>query len=194
MEAAATLPLESWTNFYVIIGSAAGGLTGLTFVVIALVADAHTVRLTGLRAFITPTIIHFCSVLGLSALLNVPGQTSHSLTWCLGVGGVAGLFYSVSTIYSMNLTRTHTQYVPVISDWVWNAVLPTISYLLLACAGWSTSAHAAASLYVVAGVSVLLLLIGIHNAWDIAVWFTAERPETQSQDSKQPPSGTPPVP
>jgi uncharacterized membrane protein len=44
------LPLQAWTNFYVIISSAAGGLTGLTFVVIALVADAHAVRLTTDRA------------------------------------------------------------------------------------------------------------------------------------------------
>ena len=40
-------------------------------------------------------------------------------------------------------------------------------------------AHAAAALYVTAGVSLLLLFIGIHNAWDIAVWFTAERPNAE---------------
>ena len=38
------LPLEAWANFYVIVGSSAGGLTGLTFVVIALVADAPALR------------------------------------------------------------------------------------------------------------------------------------------------------
>ena len=81
----ASLPLESWSNFYVIVGSSAGGLTGLTFVVIALVADAHAVRLTGLRAFITPTIVHFGSALVISAVLNVPGQTASSMAcawWC----------------------------------------------------------------------------------------------------------------
>ena len=48
---AASLPLDSWNNFYVIVGSSAGGLTGLTFVVIALVSDGHSVRLSGLRTF-----------------------------------------------------------------------------------------------------------------------------------------------
>jgi hypothetical protein len=57
-------PLAGWDNFYVIVGSAAAGLTGLTFVVIALIRDARNVRPTGLRAFVTPTIVHFGGVLG----------------------------------------------------------------------------------------------------------------------------------
>jgi hypothetical protein len=36
-------PLADWNNFYVIAGSSAGGLTGLTFVVIALAADVQRV-------------------------------------------------------------------------------------------------------------------------------------------------------
>jgi hypothetical protein len=71
----AALPLESWNNFYVIVGSSAGGLTGLTFVVIVLIADATAVRLPGLRAYISPIVVHFCSVLGIAALLSIPGQT-----------------------------------------------------------------------------------------------------------------------
>jgi hypothetical protein len=32
------------------------------------------------------------------------------------------------------------------------------------------------ALYGVAGTSLLLLFIGIHNAWDIAVWMTLSKP------------------
>jgi hypothetical protein len=60
------LSLESWSNFYVIVGSSAGGLTGLTFVVIALMADARGVRPSGLRAYLSPTVVHFCSALGIA--------------------------------------------------------------------------------------------------------------------------------
>jgi hypothetical protein len=46
-------PLAGWENFYVIVGSSAGGLTGITFVVVALIRDmAGTVRPTGLSAFV----------------------------------------------------------------------------------------------------------------------------------------------
>jgi hypothetical protein len=175
----ASLPLESWANFYVIVGSSAGGLTGLTFVVITLIADAGTVRLPGLRAFITPTVVHFCSVLGIAALLNVPGQTHFSMGLCLGAGGVVGVIYSIGTALKLNSSRP--EYVPVASDWIWNVVLPTLSYLGLLAAGMLSLSHAPIALDVTGGASLLLLFIGIHNAWDIAVWFTAERPARQRQ-------------
>jgi hypothetical protein len=42
--------LAEWDSFYVITGSSAGGLTGLTFVVIALAADARRVNPRGLAS------------------------------------------------------------------------------------------------------------------------------------------------
>ncbi len=179
---AASLPLESWSNFYVVVGSAAGGLTGLTFVVIALVSESTSVNLSGLRAFITPTVVHFCSVLAISALLNVPGQTPASLGLCLDVGGLSGVGYSIGTI--VQLFSNRARYMPVIEDWIWNAMLPTLCYLTLLIAGTVAPWHVAIALYATAGVSLLLLFIGIHNAWDIAVWFTAHR----STEPKQPPA------
>jgi hypothetical protein len=186
-----SLPLDVWSNFYVIVGSSAGGLTGLTFVVIALVADAHSVRITGLRAFVTPTVVHFCSVLGLAALLNIPGQTPVTLGVCLGVSGLIGLGYSIGTVRQLHHNRN--SYVPVASDWIWNAVLPTLCYLVLLLGGIMAARHVPTALYATAAVSLLLLLIGIHNAWDIAVWFTAERPSSQSEEAKLPAPSEPPV-
>ena len=182
--AQAALPLESWSNFYVIVGSSAGGLTGLTFVVIALIADAHAVRLPGLRAFISPTVVHFCSVLGIAALLSIPGQTPASIGLCLGISGLVGVIYSVGT--TVQLHRNRPVYEPVATDWIWNVLLPTLCYLVLLIAGTLAPAHAPAALYATAGVSLLLLLIGIHNAWDIAVWFTAERPSGPGEQPKPP--------
>jgi len=40
MEQATLLPLAGWANFYVIIGSSGGALTGLQFVVMTLVAES----------------------------------------------------------------------------------------------------------------------------------------------------------
>jgi hypothetical protein len=41
--------------------------------------------------------------------------------------------------------------------------------------------QAAAALYIIGSVALTLLFIGIHNAWDLAVWITVERPEVQQQ-------------
>jgi hypothetical protein len=184
-----SLPLEAWTNFYVILGSSAGGLTGLTFVVIALVSEAQSVRWSGLRAYITPTVVHFCSVLGIATLLNVPGQTASSLGLCLDVAGLTGVGYSIGTV--VHLYRNRSLYTPVAEDWIWNAWLPTLCYLALLIAGMLAPWHASITLYTTAAVSLLLLYIGIHNAWDIAVWFTAQRPSAQRESAK-PPQASPP--
>lgn len=66
--------LSGWENFYVIVGSSAGALIGLQFVVITLIADipvGHGAAQAG-AAFATPTIVHFGAVLLLAALLSAP--------------------------------------------------------------------------------------------------------------------------
>src|SRR5437899_9461550 len=100
-------PLAGWENFYVIIGSSAGGLTGLTFVVIALIRaalprDASGAPPTGLRAFVTPTIVHFGGVLALAAFLSMPYQRVLSLSAGFGIGGLAGLTYGGFIAASMH--------------------------------------------------------------------------------------------
>jgi hypothetical protein len=62
--------LAGWENFYVIVGSSAGALIGLQFVVMALIANLPRgpgAAQTG-KAFATPTVVHFGTVLLLSAL------------------------------------------------------------------------------------------------------------------------------
>src|SRR5688572_14199064 len=62
---AAALPLHEWEGFYVIVGTSAAALTGLMFVVIAVVADAGPRAATprGIATFVTPTSVHFCMAL-----------------------------------------------------------------------------------------------------------------------------------
>jgi len=158
--------LASWGNFYVIVGSAAAGLTGLTFVVIALVSDAHRVDAAGTRAFLTPTIVHFTAVILTAAYVSVPGQGPESLSVGLAGAGLAGVVYVAVIFVTMRHFRA---YVPVPEDWIWNVLLPALAYLTLCGAGIRCWRWPEQGLYGVAGVSALLLIIGIHNAWDVAV-------------------------
>jgi hypothetical protein len=170
--------LAEWNNFYVITGSAAAGLTGLTFVVIALAADTARVNPKGLRAYVTPIIVHFCAVLTLAAYLSMPHQNVCSLSLGFGAAGIAGLAYVIRV--GRGITRIGSDYVPVHEDWIWNVVLPAIAYCALlgtACFIWTRPER---SLYGVAAVSLLLMFIGIHNAWDIAVWNTVKGKKGES--------------
>ncbi len=70
-----TPELSNWSSFYTLTGSCAGGLIGLQFVVITLIADKRIAAdETSSAAFLTPTIVHFSSVLLLSLLVIMPWQ------------------------------------------------------------------------------------------------------------------------
>jgi hypothetical protein len=160
--------LAGWDNFYVITGSSAGGLTGLTFVVIALSADTKQINPRGLRVYITPTIVHFGVVLALAAYLSMPHQGLLSLSLGFGAVGVFGLLYA--GFIAANIGRISTTYIPVIEDWLWNAVLPAIVYGTFLAIGFFIWHSPEKCLYAAAAACVLLMFIGIHNAWDIAAW------------------------
>jgi hypothetical protein len=173
--------IRGWENFYVITGSSAAALTGLTFVVIALASEASMVRLSGLRAFMTPTVIHFGAVLWIASVLSIPGHTALSLSFSLVATGIAMTTYSVVTIYRMRANMK--SYVPALADWVWNAALPSICCVSLLAAGVLVHTHSVPALYIVGLATLGMLFIGVHNAWDLAVWMTVERPDKSPPDS-----------
>src|SRR5580693_4029810 len=85
--------LSGWVNFYVIVGSSAGALIGLQFVVMTLVADVPITRGDAQAGdtFTTPTVVHFGAVLLLSAVASAPwdGIGAAQVLWGLvGLGGV----------------------------------------------------------------------------------------------------------
>jgi hypothetical protein len=175
--------IKGWENFYVIAGTSAAGLTGLTFVVIALASEANMMRLSGLRAFITPIVIHFGSVLWIASILSIPGHTALSLAISMAITGLGLTLYSVATIYRMYANIR--LYAPAIEDWIFNASLPLMCCLALLVAGALVLHHSVWALYIIGVVTLAMLFIGVHNAWDLAVWITVERPTKQREHSEE---------
>src|SRR5262249_60657251 len=79
MEQLALPVLARWESFYVIVGSSAGALTGLQFVVIALGVETKAIKGPAIRAFATPTIVHFCAILLMSAIFGALCQALSQL-------------------------------------------------------------------------------------------------------------------
>ena len=76
-------------------------------------------------------------------------------------------------IYAVGVTRNllvQTTYKPVFEDWMFHAVLPFLSYAALAISAWAARTDARPALFVVAAAALLLLFIGIHNAWDAVIY------------------------
>ncbi|HET7451955.1 MAG TPA: hypothetical protein VFL12_04400 [Thermoanaerobaculia bacterium] len=156
--------LADWGNFYVIVGSSAGALIGLQFVVLTLVAERPPKDAErGSAAFGTPTIIHFGAVLLLSAILMAPWRTASGPAALWGGIGLAGVAYAFVVGRRM---RRQNAYRPVFEDWLFHLLLPFAAYMALAFSAYEARSRFAASLFGVGGAALLLLFTGIHNAWD----------------------------
>ena len=147
--------LAGWQNFYVIVGSSAGALIGLQFVVLSLIADRQMARTDAEAggAFATPTIVHFGAVLGLSGILSAPwdGIGTAAVLW--GLVGLSGVAYGVIVTRRM---RVQTAYQPELEDWLFHVLLPIATYVTLAVSAYAARSHLREALFGV-GAAVLLL-------------------------------------
>jgi hypothetical protein len=161
--------LSGWQNFYVIVGSSAGALIGLQFVVMTLIAEMPTatdIERAG-SAFATPTIIHFGTVLLLSALMSAPWRRVIVPAVLWGALGLIGVVYSLIVSRRM---RLQTAYEPVFEDWMFHFLLPLASYATLAISAFAARSKPIGALFAVAAAALLLLFVGIHNAWDAVTY------------------------
>jgi len=156
--------LAKWDSFYVIVGSAAGALIGLQFVVLTLIAARPIAGAADAgAAFGSPTIVQFCAVPFVSALLHAPWQTIVPAAVAWGVLGFVGVAYTVIVFRRMG---NQAAYRPVFEDWLFHVALPLAAYAVLAVASFEAALHMHESLFAVGSAALLLLFVGIHNAWD----------------------------
>ena len=165
--------LQPWESFYVITGSSGGALTGLMFVVIALSPASKLLDAEGgMRAFGSPTIVHFCAVLLLSSVLSMPGHTGATIEASVAATGLVGLAISGWVVVG---ARRQRGYAVVLSDWIWHVALPLVAYACVLASGLAVRTHPGLALHAIAAAVLFLLLVGIHNAWDAAVWIVTQR-------------------
>ena len=180
MPVAVPLPLDTWQNFYVIVGTAAATLTGLMFVVITLIAQIQIPSSRShITVFNTSNVFHFGAVLLAAGILSAPWPALWPAGLLLGLAGLAGVTYMLIVLW---LARHRLDYQPVLSDWLWYTVLPLVSYTALIVAGIVLPSQPVSALFVIAAVTMLLLFIGIRNAWDVVTYTAFARSE--SQDNK----------
>ncbi len=175
-------PLLAWQNFYVIVGSSAGALTGLTFIVITLVAGARLPGTNqGVATFNTPTIVHFGVVLFVCAMLSAPWPALWQASLLLGLCGLGGVAYGV--IVARRLRRQE-RYDPVLEDWLWNAALPLVAYTALVVAALLLPGRPTPALFGIGAVMLLLLFSAIHNAWDVVTYIVIERLQPRDENKE----------
>jgi hypothetical protein len=167
--------LAAWNAFYTMIGSAAAALTGLTFVVIALAsAKERTTSREGIAAFTTPTVVHFSSVLIIAGVMAAPFRAIAPIATLLALAGAFGMIYVMRVA---KRARTMPSYQPDAEDWTWHVLLPMLAYAALVAGAIAIAVAPVRGLFVPATAVTVLIVIGIHNAWDVVTFLAVDEPD-----------------
>ena len=158
------LQLDDWRDFYVMIGTASGAIVGASFIVASLASGVKE-RGLGMRGFISPTAAHLASVLVGSAILSVPKIPPLAIAPLLGTGGLAGATYGIIVVARIWRLKLGPE------DWLFYALLPIVAYAAIAAAAVMIVLGVDSPLYVLAAALILLLIIGMRNAWDMATFL-----------------------
>ncbi|SRR5689334_10239528 len=173
--------LESWHDFFVLVGTAGATLLALLFVAVSLGAGFLSDRRTdATRAFFSPVVVHFSAVFFLSAIALVPGHRPIFFAIVIAISALIG--FCIALYATVQLMRHDwTRYK---EDHFAYGLLPTISYagLLVAAAMiWMGNEYA---VDVVAGALLVLLLVNVRNAWDLTLSMVRRQTQERSRRSR----------
>ena len=174
--------LGAWSNFFVITGSSAGALTGLTFVVITLVAgdrNRPAASEVGVGTFTSPTVVHFSVALFVSVVLTAPWHVTWQPSTVVALGALYGLIYEARvTSRILDLTRHGKAYRPQLDDWMRYVVSPLAAYAVLFGGAVALVPATVTAMFVIAAGTLGLIFVGIHNAWDVVTYLAISEPRT----------------
>jgi hypothetical protein len=163
-------PLTPWHDFAILLGTAAATLIGLLFVAASVGTSVFTMeRQSALRVFLSPSVVHFCTILAAALITVAPVPTARAVGLLIIATGVLGAIYVVLVwrtmirdgyIKSLDLT-----------DRLWYAPAPALGYATLITAGITLALGLTPACMIYAVALALLLVAGIRNAWDITTWI-----------------------
>ena len=170
--------LDSWHEFYALLGTAAAALVALLFVAVSVGAIAMTPeRAGGTRTFMSPVVFHYSNILFLSLIMLVPEQSPRLLGWILVVASLGSLIYSVFTF-----VRVFRSNMADLADRLAYGSVPLAVYAAGLVAAWLLlHGRIEAGLDVLAGAALLLLLTNIRNAWDLMISLARRTAELARQ-------------
>lgn len=173
---------EGWENYYLMIGSAAGALIGLMFVVVTLTAGrgrAETDR--GKRLYTSPIVWHLGVILTLSGAAAVPNVSSK--LFALVTGGLALLGVGMGIRSAVGIARSPGAPDAAGFDIFWYGVAPAMVYAGLAGSALGILRGSAWGATAVAADLMALLLVSIHAEWDLVTYLApiAGRPDSDAK-------------
>jgi hypothetical protein len=161
--------LGQWHEFYGLLGAASATLVGLLFVAASVGSGAFSSsRTVPLRIFLSSSVIHFSSIVIVCLIVLAPGQSWVSFGVMIAGCGIFGVAYYCLTW--RDSVRDGLSKSIDLEDRIWYGILPLIGYLFEAVAGFTLLSRMNMGCVGLALSMGMLLVVGIHNAWDITVW------------------------
>jgi hypothetical protein len=162
---------DGWDNYFVLLGTASGGLIGLLFVVVTLTSGFERSRaLWAAGIYMTPIAVHFGAVLSISAATLVPRLTQPQVAGLIAI--FAALGFSAATRSCLGILKMRREpNPPHWSDFWGYGAGPAAIYLLLEATAASVWLGAVWAPYGLAALLLILLLLAIRNAWDLITWM-----------------------
>ena len=90
----------------------------------------------------------------------------------LGLSALAGIGYMIIVLRRL---RVPSPYRAQLEDWIWHVVLPVLAYSTLLAAHLALRHDSHWAPYAIGGVALMLLFIGIHNAWDTVTYVVVSQ-------------------
>jgi hypothetical protein len=163
---------EAWEDYYLLVGSAAAALIGLLFVVMSLLAgrERSTIE-AGARFYMTPIVFDLGSIVVLSGAAMAPLLPS-VLGWMIIATGFVSLVIDLKISFGIGQLVVASENRTF--DTIWYGVVPAAISAVMIGAGVGLVLHDAWAVLAIAAVLMALLLVCIHNAWDLVTYITPQ--------------------
>jgi hypothetical protein len=169
--------LQSWHDFFMLAGTAAATLLGLVFVAASIAAAIPNEKLGDMSTrnlWILPIVYAFLRVLTVCAVGLIPGQPLTSFGWELAV--LAGVdFGRVAWVVRGMVTHHRSREKLTAADWGWYVIYPGAATTVLLAEGVMLVMGSAVSPWMLAGGILGHLVVGVHNAWELADWLATRQ-------------------
>jgi len=172
--------VESWHDFYIMIGTASATLVGLLFLSLSLNAEAITGQANyGARILAAQAFANFLSVVLFAVLFLIPNQGPLGLGLPLAGIGLLGLINTLRRIIEARKAGARIWEIGSVASRLAGSALCYVALLAVAA---SVVLGRGLSLYWLVPVMVLLIVEASRNAWNLLVMPRDHRTETQSVD------------
>jgi hypothetical protein len=167
---------DGWDNYYLMVGSSAGALIGLMFVVVTLTAGRDPKELErGKKLYTSPIVWHLAVILVLSGAAAAPVMPVKLFAGIATGLGLLGIMLGIRSAVGISRFFSSTDRA---FDAVWYGIAPAVVYVGLVAAGWGMFAGHPWAPAAVSADLMALLLVSIHAEWDLVTYLAPTAGQT----------------